>query len=93
MGDIRTEFADFIDPAGASLTHVNNLETLLTSIKKIPDGTGNRGATLGLKYDVPINSATPTVDGLVSPFDAQFGSYDQNDSLMKEFYSSVAIIK
>lgn len=47
-------------------------------MKKIPDGTGNRGATLGLKYDVPIDSSTPKVDGLVSSFDKIFGSYDQN---------------
>jgi hypothetical protein len=70
--------ADFIDPAGDSLTHVNNLDAVLEDIKKIPDGTGDRGATLGLKYNVPIDSSTPTIDGLTSTFDATFGSYDQN---------------
>ena len=60
------------------MTQVNNLEAVLTNIKKIPDGTGNRGATLGLKYDVPIDSTTPKVNELISSFDTAFGSYDQN---------------
>jgi hypothetical protein len=72
--------------SGTTYTAVNNIQTVQTSVKKIPDNAGT--GTMALVYNTPINSAA-TTGTLPSTFVNILGTSSANGSLLSNLYVSI----
>lgn len=87
LTNIKNNLTDLSNLAsGTTYTHVNNVQTAITSIKKIPDNSGS--AAMNLVYSTPI-SASSTTGTLPSSFNSILGTWTANNSLVFNLYASV----
>lgn len=87
LTNIKNNLTDLSNLAsGTTYTQVNNIQTAITTIKKIPDNAGT--AAMNLVYNTPISAGT-TTGTLSSSFNSILGTWSTNSTLVYNFYASV----